>query len=70
MNPFASQIEFRPAGRGFVEIVLTNRGRDTVVEVLQYSEQGQLIGDPPVDVKNARALNKAAAPLNEILGSI
>jgi hypothetical protein len=70
VNPAASQIEFVPAGRGFVKIVMRHRSGDKTVEVLHYAEQGQMIGSEPVDVANARRLNEAAAELNNVLGSL
>lgn len=48
-------------------MVFTNRGENKVVEVLQYAQQGQLVGSDPIDVENARRLNEAAELLNDTL---
>lgn len=67
INEYASQIEFIPNGRGFVKVLMHNRDKEETVYCLHYAEQGTLVGEPPVDVANARRLNEAATALNETL---
>jgi hypothetical protein len=63
------QLEFRPRGSGAVELRVLNHpdAPNYVVCTLLYPQQGQMFGDPPVDVKNAWLLNEAAEKLNSTL---
>jgi hypothetical protein len=68
----ATQIEFRPSSRGFVDVFFTHASahQPQQVYVLQYPQSGQMVGEPSIDHLAAERLNEAARSLNEALQAL